>query len=118
MIEGLAKYPGAVKELTFSLIRYMLLHTDLTPEEALRQVFQEYGYSVEMSDEEFLEKGIVTSKAIYFVRNYIREEVIRALLENGQPVHVFEMDGIILQRVILRIGRISMEKLISWKRSH
>ncbi len=89
MVAGLAEYPEDIRNLTFQLIQYMLLHTQMTPEEALAGVLQESYAGLKVSEEQFLQLAIRSSRAIYFVRNYIREEIIQALFDAGQPVHIF-----------------------------
>ncbi len=89
MIAILAKYPEESKKICLGWIEKMLLHINLSPEDALRVLLHEWGVDKNLSDEQFLQLGISFKQAIFFVRNYIREEVVTKLLEEHIPIHIF-----------------------------
>lgn len=87
MIYNLSLYPAEQRELYLKWIEYMLLHSELSPEKALEMLIKDAGG--DFSDDQFLNLASMLKESISFVRNFIREEVISALLEKDIPIHIF-----------------------------
>lgn len=83
----LSSYPEAMRELMEAVIALLLVQTDQTIENALKQVLSERGMHV--AEEDF--PGILSEFRVVdrYVRCYFRDQVIRALVENGISVDVY-----------------------------
>lgn len=81
------EYPPAVRRLIVRHIEYMLSNRSQTEEEGLKHVLNDMG--IDESDVDFKGYLIATKLTEEYVRAYIREEIIRYLIDSELSIRIF-----------------------------
>ncbi|MBQ7563241.1 MAG: glycosyltransferase family 1 protein [Lachnospiraceae bacterium] len=81
--------PDRLRKMAIGMIEYMLDHRSATNEEALRVMMREVLGTDKVDEKTFQECAYYTSHSNIYVRQYVREELIRYLIESGITIDIF-----------------------------
>ena len=85
--EDIKKLPGNLPSISLNLIECMLDDRSISTEYALKKVLKDM--NIEVVDEKFKYYMFMITPASFYLRAYIREEIIRYLVESGIKIDLF-----------------------------
>ena len=81
--------PDPYPILLLNMIDCMIANRDYDNEKALKKVLKDVFNIKDMAVEEFRKLLVATAEVSLFMRTYIREEVVRTLVDSSVPLHLF-----------------------------
>ncbi|MCR5675544.1 MAG: hypothetical protein K6G16_07545 [Lachnospiraceae bacterium] len=88
-LDRLMSLPERMRAIALSWIEHMESHPDLPPEDSLRSVLRDLWGGQEIEDALFLKVADACTDALMYMRSFVRQQVVEALLAAGTPIHIW-----------------------------
>lgn len=87
--ESILSLPDRMKKMTVMMIEQMISNRDLTNEEALNSALREVIGTDQIPSNVYCECAYYTSNSNIYVRHFVREEILRYIVDSGVRIDIF-----------------------------